>query len=431
VTLPRAVRVWSPALGRHLDQVKWVSPDEIRSIGQLSRQREQWFDHDSSLRGQRSKEKLQRAQDTGFDDPSELARTLVADLAEPGIPEALHEDWVHLLHEWNQMGDADRLVRAFELVGHLIIEKTKAGQPYALKYAPLATEGLGAAYQRVGDARHDALGPYDFDIRNSAIRNPGGNWLPAQISGGADAEAERMRRMRLQRDAEDNAAAAFWATILARPFRQRSLFNFAEVAEHLTRRSIVQRESAKRNTVVLDLDDWTRRQEFDLSGESDVVMRIEGPPFFRPVGPADIGNASVEPEVLKIHNAQFCYLRRPACRRYIEANLSLENAPQLLRDWFPETSPPASPPSSDGAATPARRGAYVNARLRAALLGALKTLGCPGSTIQWKPFCDRIRDECQATTKTRGYSDKSIQRAVTTIKAEQDKKDKLDMSDMS
>jgi hypothetical protein len=98
---------------------------------------------------------------------------------------------------------------------------------------------------------------------------------------------------------------------------------------------------------------------------------------------------------------------------------------QLSRkEWFPETSPPAPLPSSDSKSKPARREPSVNSQLRAAIQGALETFGIPGRTVQWKPFCDRIRAECQATTQTRGYGDRSIQRIVKTISAGTDKPDK-------
>jgi len=330
-----------------------------------------------------------------------------------------------LLREWDRWDDTDRLVNGWELAGRLIIEKTKPGQPYLLKYEPPASHGdLSADYLGVGEVRHDGLLPRHFDIPNSMIRNRGSNWLPARILGGTEAEGERMRATRLAREARDTAAVAAWAATLGKPFRERGLFGFFEIAEHLTRKSVVDAEWAKRDIVVLDLDDWTKRQEFDLTGESDVVIKIKEPPFFRPFGPADIGNASVEPEGIKIQNAQLFYLRRSACHRYIEANLSLENAPRLLRDWFPELSSPAPPPSSDSAVTPARRHPPVNARLRAAIQGALKTLGSPGKNVRWEPFCDRVRAECLATAQTRGYGDKSIQRIVKTIAAGADKPDK-------
>jgi hypothetical protein len=74
--------------------------------------------------------------------------------------------------------------------------------------------------------------------------------------------------------------------------------------------------------------------------------------------------------------------------------------------------------------TSARPEGTANAVLRAAIKGALKTLGTPGKNVQWKPFCDHVRAECQVTVHTRGYGDKSIQRLVKTIETGQDKMDK-------
>jgi hypothetical protein len=98
--------------------------------------------------------------------------------------------------------DKDRVVHATALAGRLVIEKTRQGQPYSLKYAPPASPGdLSADYLPVGEARHDALGPYDLDLRASTIRNRGGSWLPARVVSGIEAEAEylRLARVRVRR----------------------------------------------------------------------------------------------------------------------------------------------------------------------------------------------------------------------------------------
>jgi hypothetical protein len=415
VRLLDAIRLWSPEFARLLDQVEWRSPDEILIVAHQRRRHRTRIDHPTRERFR------QRAEASTGDTKFEVPDHGIS----PEIPQTLRDDHSRLLREWDRWDDTDRLVNGSELAARLIIEKTRAGQPYILKYAPPASrDDLGTDYHRVGEARHDGLLPRHFDIPNSMIRNSGSNWLSVRIYGGIESEAETMGRVRLERETRDAAAAAVWAAVLEKPFRERSLFGFFEIAEHLTRKSIVEPEWAKRDTVVLDVDDWMRRQEFDLSGESDVVIKINEPPFFRPFGPADIGNTSVEPNGLKVHNAQLCYLRRHACRRYIAANLSLGNAPGLLRDWFPETSPPAPLPSSGSKVAPARREPSVNAQLHAAIQGGLKTLGIPGRTVQWKPFCDRIRAECQVTAQTRGYGDRSIQRILKTISAGTDKPDK-------
>jgi hypothetical protein len=63
----------------------------------------------------------------------------------------------------------------------------------------------------------------------------------------------------------------------------------------------------------------------------------------------------------------------------------------------------------------------VNPALRAAIQNVEITKGLPGKTIPWKTFCDSVRSICGVQQNTWGYSDKSIERAVRTIKAGQDK----------
>jgi hypothetical protein len=311
VTLLDAIRLWSPHFSRRLDQVRWRSPNEIPMLLQQ---------HQPARKACRTAETAPEAAE---------------------IPGSLSDDFARLLREWDIWDDNDRLVNAWELAGRLIIEKTRQGGPCILKCAPPAPSGgLGEDDQHVGEAWHDELGPYDFDLPNSMFRRPGGDWLPARILGGIEAEGERRRVTRLARERQDAAAATAWAAELRKPFRERNLFGIFEIAEHLTRRNVLELDDAKRNLIVLDLDDKTSRQEFDLSGESDVVIKLTEPPYFRALGPAEIVSVPTELEALRIHNAQSLYLRRSACRRYIEANLSLENAPRLLREWFPETLTP-------------------------------------------------------------------------------------------
>jgi hypothetical protein len=87
--------------------------------------------------------------------------------------------------------------------------------------------------------------------------------------------------------------------------------------------------------------------------------------------------------------------------------------------------------STEGEALPKCLRPAVNPMLRAAIEDALRTQGTPGKTAPWKKFCDYIRSTCQVTANTRGYGDRSIERAVRAIMAEQDKHDKSDMSHMS
>jgi hypothetical protein len=310
-----AIRLWSAQFSRRLDQVKWCSPDETLMLVQ------------------------QRQPAKNACRTAETAPKAADDLADLEIPGSLRDDFARLLREWDIWDDDDRLVNAYELAGRLIIEKTRQGRSWILKCAPPALSGdLGADCQ---GARPYGLGPYDFDFPNSMLRRPDGDWLPARILGGIEAEGERRRVARSERKAQDAAAAAAWAAELRKPFRERDLFGFLEIAEHLTRRSVLEPDDAKRDRIVLDLDDWTSRQEFDLSGESDVVIKLTEPPYFRALDPAEIVSLPTDLEALRVHNAQSLYLRRSACRRYVEANLSLENAPRLLREWFPRVSRPA------------------------------------------------------------------------------------------
>jgi hypothetical protein len=63
-------------------------------------------------------------------------------------------------------------------------------------------------------------------------------------------------------------------------------------------------------------------------------------------------------------------------------------------------------------------------RLAAAITRRLAEGDRPGVTVQWKQFCDRVRDDLGgwADRKNgrpkRGYSQKSIQRAVTDLNAQ-------------
>jgi hypothetical protein len=406
VTLIDAIRLWSPAFARCLDQIKWASPDDIRDIAL----RLKMYDHPTRVRARRDRAKRRRDGDQDAESVCKSPGGRCEGAADQVFPEPLRDAWARLLREWDQWDDEERLVHVFELAGSLIIENTKSGRPSLLEYAPPASHGdLSADYLRVDETRHEGLGPYDFDIRNSSIKSPGGSWLLARIAAGLEGEDGRRRGAR---EPQDVTAEAAWVAALDKPFRERELFGYFEIADHLTRSGVLGPDDAMRNFAVLNLIDWTRRQEFDLSGESEVVIKLDNPPYFRPFAPADIVDIPTEPEGPKIHDAQFLYLRRSACRRYIEANPSLENGPRLLISWFPEIALPAP---GDKPISAGERAA--NAVLRAAIESALKVLGTPGKTVQWKPFCDHVRTECHATINTRGYGDKSIQRILKTIEA--------------
>jgi hypothetical protein len=404
VKLFDAIGLWSPAFAWRLDELNWVSPDEIRDIAGRLRD----YDHPTRVYARRARAKRQRDQDPNRKVVREGPHDSPDVDDDRGFPGSLRDDWARLLKEWDQWDDAERLVGAFELAAHLIIENTKSGRPYLLEYAPPASHGdLSADYLRVGEARHEGLGPYDLNVRSSLIRNPGGNWLPVRVSGGIDAEAERMRADRLAHEAHDAAAKAVWKAECVKPRRERQYFRFGDIADALaTDPESLDIDAAKRDRIVRDLADWTSRGEFDLSADSEVVILSGEPPHFLPLGPVRPHGVFANPDEL--------ILRRNACRRYL-LNSSLTSAARLLKHWFAETTTTAFHLRS-----------AVNAVLRKAVQDALSTLGMPGKTLQWKTFCDDVRSACRVTMKTRGYSDKSIQRAVTTVKAEQDKLDKQD-----
>jgi hypothetical protein len=589
VKLLDAIRLWSPALARCFNQVKWVSPDEIGNIARRLRD----YDDPTRVQYRRARAKRQREQSLNTQVDREASLDGLDATADRALPEPLRGDWARLLQEWDQWDDAERLVYAFELAARLIIEKTKPERPYLLEYAPPASDDdLSGDYRRVGAVRHEGLRPYDFDIRRSSIRSPGGNWLPARILGGIEIEAKRMRTARLAREARDRAAAAAWGAECAKPMRERQYFRFGDIADALaTHSESLEIEAPKRDRIVSDLSDWTIRGEFDLSGDSEVVILGGEPPFFLPFGPVAPGGILADPEGL--------ILRREACERYLRES-SLQRAPGLLRDWFPETAveshlpaeeatfPKAGQPNNrvafgalssgqvmppdeaeqytllwDAAAKMARANGYsvernwlsvmdafwrhefassgiiyfypappagrefvaldrktfagmllghrdleagaksiedfrnwriadynnqpppfgdffkcdpegriglavlthefngwhrgtenaaepiprhpirpkkerpddlrpaVNPALRAAIENAENSHGTPGKSVPWKTFCDSVRSICGVQPNARGYGDKSIERAVRVIKAEQDKQDKSDMSQMS
>ena len=327
VRLLDAIRLWSPEFARRLDQLKAGSADEIRITAQQRRRARMRHDRPPSERTR------QRDRDEGGDSTAETALGLV----DPEIPNSLRDDLARLLREWNRWNDKDRLINASKLAGRLIIENTRPGQPYILKCSPpVPPANLSAEYVPVGEAAQNGLGPYDFDLRSSMIRNLGGNWVPARILGGIEAEGERMRVARLAREAEDAAAAAAWANECAQPMRARQNFLYGEIADALSRKpGRLEINGAERTRIILDLADWTCRGEFDLSGDSEVVILSGEPPHFLPFGPVRPGDILADPEAL--------ILRRHALHRYL-LNSGISEAKRLLNNWFPEVSEvPSSP----------------------------------------------------------------------------------------
>jgi hypothetical protein len=198
VKLLDAIRLWSPALAHCLDQVQSASPDDIRAVALRLKS----YDHPTTVRTRRDRAKRQREQGPNTKVAWEASLDGLDAAADRALPEPLRDDWARLLQEWDQWADSERLVYAFELAANLIVEKTKPERPYVLEYAwPASDDDLSGDYRRVGEARHEGLGPHDFDIRRSSIRSPGGNWLPARILGGIGVEAKRMRTARLAREA--------------------------------------------------------------------------------------------------------------------------------------------------------------------------------------------------------------------------------------
>jgi hypothetical protein len=404
VKLPDAIRLWFPALAFCLDQVKWASPDHIRDIALRLKN----YDHPTRVGARRDRAKRKREQDPNTKIAHEALLDSSDAASDPGLPEPLRDDWVRLLQEWDQWDDAERLVYAFELAAHLIIEKTKPDHPYILEFVPLASDDdLRANYRRVGEARHEGLGPYDFDIRNSSIRSPGGNWLPVRILGGIEVEAKRMLTARLAREARDRAATAAWKAEYAKPMRERQYFRYDEIGDALAKDSeSPEIDSAKRDRIVGDLSDWTIRGEFDSSGDSEVVVLSGEPPFFLPLGPVPPGGILADPDGL--------ILKRNACRRYLR-NSSLERAPRLLRNWFPEAvsemqspegkknlpnngeSEPASPVALVTSASAkeddrSSRGAYRGALdlwMAQKKLPVLRRMGAAAIAREFKAYCDQ------------------------------------------
>ena len=109
--------------------------------------------------------------------------------------------------------------------------------------------------------------------------------MPAWILGGIEAEAKRMRMARLARSARDAAVAAAWKAEWARPMREWQFFRCGKIADTLARDpESLEVDAPKRNRIVRDLGEWIIRGEFDLSGESDIVVLSGEPPYSSPSG---------------------------------------------------------------------------------------------------------------------------------------------------
>jgi hypothetical protein len=126
--------------------------------------------------------------------------------------------------------------------------------------------------------------------------------------------------------------------------------------------------------------------------------------------------------------AEYCWLPRESVRQWLAAH---------GYPWPPHFDPPAGAAVSDQQFEANRalgRVTKIRPELQAAVETALKMLGMPGKEAPWGRFCDFVRKQCNVAETTRGYGDKSIERAVQAmppIAADQDKPDIADMSDMS
>ena len=274
VKLLDAIRLWSPPLARRLDEVKWVPIDELGEIARRVRN----YDHPVRFRRTNDDTKAE----TGRESPP----SGVDDAVMRAMPEPLRRDWMRLLHGRNHWNEAKRLARTVELAARLIIENTRPGNRYRLKYAPPASyEDLSANYLCVGDVQREDSGPADFDLRNSSIKSPGGNWLPARILGRTEPEAEATRQARLARELRDAAAAVAWRVEFVKPMRERQYFSFGEIADALSKLpGTLEVAPQMLARVERDLHEWTNPREFDLSGKSEIVILNSSSALFRSLG---------------------------------------------------------------------------------------------------------------------------------------------------
>jgi hypothetical protein len=149
-------------------------------------------------------------------------------------------------------------------------------------------------------------------------------------------------KAREARDAKDAAAEAAWATEFRKPMQQRQIFSFVEIANALARKpGRLEVDHGEHKRVLLDLENWIRRGEFNFASDGDVMVLVDDPPFFEPFSPLPQGAGGL---IIIIHDR--LVLGRHACRRYIEVNLSLANAPRVLGEWFPENETYSHLPAS-------------------------------------------------------------------------------------
>jgi len=337
VRLLDAIKRWSPQLGRRLDELtgpeywKWRSSDDIGQAAQeRQRARTMYDDHPTSAA-------MFERKGGGADITAEVMPD-TDEAADAEIPGSLRDDLVRLLREWDRWEDKDRVVYATELAGRLVIEKTRQGQPYSLKYATPPSPGdLSADSTPIGGTRHDALRSYDLDLRASTIRNRGGKWLPVRVIGGIEVKAEGLRLARVARQEQEAAASTAWAALRSGKMQERPLFGYDDVADALACKSgSLEIDAAERERILHDLDDWTRRGEFN---ESDVVILTDEPPYFTPLRPLP----PLRPGEVEIPIApDRRMLRRGASRRYIE-NSPLDGAARVMREWFPAATRIQSP----------------------------------------------------------------------------------------
>jgi hypothetical protein len=330
---------------------------------------------------------------------------------------------VRLLREWEHWDDAERLVHAFELAAHLVIENTKPRQPYILECAPPASRAdLSAEYLRVGEARHEELGPSDFDIRNSSIRSPGGRWLPARVSRSSNTENDH-KILEYEPGATIAPAASGQAVVTSSELDKAERYTLLwDAAAEMSRAN---GQSVERN--------WLHLMDAFWCG----ALAPAGLTYFYPVSPGrkpvNFGRAALAGLLLN-HRAVDTkkaaiddlrhwrvddYRNQPVpfgdyFRPDPEGRVGLAVLSGELDRWRNGTNGPTNPVTS-GTLPPERGGLpdddspNVNPKLRAAIGNALNAHGIPGRTVPWKRFCDHVRSICESEPNVRGYGDKSIQ----------------------
>jgi hypothetical protein len=234
------------------------------------------------------------------------------------------------------------------------------------------------------------------------------------------------------------------ARVAQRQRAARQLIPLCEIADWCARSATGASAAAEEQARALAyerLDKSARDGEFERGGRAipQSEIRYLDPEMFR-LAP---GVPRLDPGMLRLRIgreqldhvesirelAAYCWLPREVARQWLAAH----GYPWPAHfDPVAQTSPTVGPAAvAIRTAPPSIRTNKGGPELRAAIEAALKTLGRPGREAPWGRFCDYVRSECHVAAKARGYGDKSIQRIMRAIAAEQDKSDIADMSDMS